>query len=203
MFAPFFLGRSFSLVRTKYAKSASRYMKQSTIVSCREPLRRNSCARVLSILRSMAAGEDGRGRSRRRSRRRAEAMAGVGTRWKILPKQWRYFSASSCPYACTHHSGTVQWAEKRKCGSAGLFLKKYGKFLSPFSSNLLSAFIFASFHVQVTYSSSLPIFLIVTLILGLLLGYLAQKSGSILASVIFHAGTDIPIFLVYLSYLSQ
>jgi uncharacterized protein len=84
----------------------------------------------------------------------------------------------------------------------GLFLKKYGKFLSPFSSNLLSAFIFASFHVQVTYSSSLPIFLMVTLILGLLLGYLAQKSGSILASVIFHAGTDIPIFLVYLSYLS-
>jgi membrane protease YdiL (CAAX protease family) len=84
----------------------------------------------------------------------------------------------------------------------GLFLKKYGKFLGPLSSNLLSVFIFASFHVQVTYSSSLPIFLLVTLVLGLWLGYLMQKSGSLLASVIFHAATDIPIFVVYLSYLS-
>jgi membrane protease YdiL (CAAX protease family) len=33
------------------------------------------------------------------------------------------------------------------------------------------------------------------------LGFLTQKSGSILASVLFHAGSDIPIFLVYLSYV--
>ena len=31
----------------------------------------------------------------------------------------------------------------------GVFLKKYGKFLSPFSANILSAIIFASFHVQI------------------------------------------------------
>jgi uncharacterized protein len=84
----------------------------------------------------------------------------------------------------------------------GLFLKKYGKFLGPFSSNLLSAFIFASFHVQVQYTPALLPFLIITLVLGLFLGYLAQKSGSLLASAIFHAGSDIPIFLVYLSYVS-
>ncbi len=82
----------------------------------------------------------------------------------------------------------------------GLFLKKYGRFLGPLSSNLLAAIIFASFHVQVQYSRSLPIFLAIALIQGLVLGYLMQKSGSIHASVIFHAGTDIPIFLVYLSY---
>jgi uncharacterized protein len=85
----------------------------------------------------------------------------------------------------------------------GLFLNKYGKFLGSFSSNLLSAFIFASFHVSVTYSRSLPIFLVITLVQGLILGYLMQKSSSLLASVIFHAGLDIPIFLVYLSYLSS
>jgi membrane protease YdiL (CAAX protease family) len=40
-----------------------------------------------------------------------------------------------------------------------LFLKKYGKFLGPLSSNKLSAIIFASFHVQVTYTSALLPFL--------------------------------------------
>jgi membrane protease YdiL (CAAX protease family) len=83
----------------------------------------------------------------------------------------------------------------------GLFLRKYGKFLSPFSSNLLSAVIFTSFHVQIQYTPSLLPFLLITLILGLVLGFLTQKSGSILASVLFHAGSDIPIFLVYLSYV--
>ncbi len=82
----------------------------------------------------------------------------------------------------------------------GLFLDKYGKFLSPFASNLLSAFIFASFHVQVQYTPALIPFLIFALVLGLLFGYLMQKSGSLLPSLLFHAGSDIPIFLVYLSY---
>ncbi len=82
----------------------------------------------------------------------------------------------------------------------GLFLKKYGRFLSPFGSNLLSAVIFASFHVQVQYTPALIPFLIIALVLGLLFGYLMQKSDSLLPSLIFHAGSDIPIFLVYLSY---
>src|SRR5690349_2426699 len=82
----------------------------------------------------------------------------------------------------------------------GLFLKKYGKFLSPLSSNLLAAIIFASFHVQVTYTPALVPFLAITLVSGLFYGYLMQKSESVLASLLFHAGMDIPIFLVYLSY---
>ena len=85
----------------------------------------------------------------------------------------------------------------------GLFLKKYGRFLGPLTSNMLAAIIFASFHVQVQYSRSLPIFLAIALIQGLILGFLMQKSRSILAPAIFHAGTDIPIFLVYLSYASR
>jgi membrane protease YdiL (CAAX protease family) len=85
----------------------------------------------------------------------------------------------------------------------GLFLKKYGQFVGPLAANLLSAFIFASFHVAVTYSRSLPLFLAIALIQGLILGYLMQKSGSLLSSVIFHAGSDIPIFLVYLSFAAH
>ena len=85
----------------------------------------------------------------------------------------------------------------------GLFLNKYGRFLSPVSSNLLAAIIFTSFHVQVQYSASIVIFLAYALINGLILGWLMQRTRSIIASTIFHAGTDIPIFLVYLSYVSS
>ncbi len=84
----------------------------------------------------------------------------------------------------------------------GLFLNKYGRFLSPVSSNLLAAGIFTSFHVQVQYSASIVPFLAYALIIGLILGWLMQRTKSILAPAIFHAGTDIPIFLVYLSYAS-
>jgi membrane protease YdiL (CAAX protease family) len=83
-----------------------------------------------------------------------------------------------------------------------IFLKKYGEFLGPLSSNLLAAIIFTLFHVQVQYTPSLLPFLGITLILGLFLGYLMQRSGSILAPAIFHAGTDIPIYLVFLLYSS-
>lgn len=84
-----------------------------------------------------------------------------------------------------------------------LFLNKYGRFLGPLSSNLLAAMIFTSFHVQVQYSASIVPFLAYALIIGLILGWLMQRTNSILASAIFHAGTDIPIFLVYLSYASM
>ena len=85
----------------------------------------------------------------------------------------------------------------------GLFLRRYGRFLAPFSSNALAAVIFASFHVQVQYSRSLAFFLVIALIEGLLLGLLMQKSRSLWAAAILHAGTDIPIFLVYLSSASR
>ena len=82
----------------------------------------------------------------------------------------------------------------------GLFLNKYGRFLGPFASNLLAAVIFTSFHVQVQYTASVVIFLAYALINGLILGWLMQRTKSILPPMIFHAGTDIPIFVVYLSY---
>ncbi len=83
-----------------------------------------------------------------------------------------------------------------------LFLNKYGRFLSPMVANLLAAVIFTSFHVEVKYAASVVVFLVYTLVIGLIAGWLMQRSSSLLASTIFHAATDIPIFLVYLSYAS-
>jgi len=81
----------------------------------------------------------------------------------------------------------------------GLFLKTYRKFLGSKPSNLVQAIIFASFHLQVQYTSFLIVFVGITLILGLWLGYLMGKSGSLLGPTVFHAGADIPIYLVFLS----
>ncbi len=82
----------------------------------------------------------------------------------------------------------------------GIFLKKYAKFLGPLTSNLLQAIIFTAFHTQVQYTQNLLPFLGITFVLGWWLGYLMQRSGNLFASTIFHAGADIPIYLVFLSY---
>jgi uncharacterized protein len=84
----------------------------------------------------------------------------------------------------------------------GLFLKRYGQFLGPWPSNLLTAVVFTSFHVQVQYALHLLPFLGFTFVLGLFLGYLMQRSGSLIGPVLFHAGSDIPIFVAYLSSVS-
>jgi uncharacterized protein len=81
-----------------------------------------------------------------------------------------------------------------------LFLDKYGVFLRQLLSNALAAVIFTSFHVQVQYSASILVFLVYTLAIGLILGWLMQRTRSVIPPLIFHAGTDIPIFLVYLTY---
>lgn len=81
-----------------------------------------------------------------------------------------------------------------------LFLNKYERFLSPALANVLAAVIFTSFHVEVKYAASVVIFLVYTLVIGLIAGWLMQRSGSLFASTVFHAATDIPIFLVYLSF---
>jgi membrane protease YdiL (CAAX protease family) len=77
----------------------------------------------------------------------------------------------------------------------GLFLRKLQPFLGKFLSNLLIVFVFTLLHKGVTYSSSETIFLVLLVPLGLVWGYIMQKTDSVWGSIIFHAGTDIPIFL--------
>ncbi len=83
----------------------------------------------------------------------------------------------------------------------GLFLRKLQPFLGKFLSNLLIVFVFTLLHKGVSYSSSETIFLAILVPLGLVWGWIMQKTDSVWASILFHAGTDIPIFLGIFSNL--
>ncbi len=82
----------------------------------------------------------------------------------------------------------------------GLFLKKFGPKLGSKTSNVLQAVIFSLSHsvagvgadAYTPYVWGLVIF---TFSLGLVWGYLIQRTDTIWGSVLFHAGTDIPVFL--------
>ncbi|MHC1685579.1 MAG: CPBP family intramembrane glutamic endopeptidase [Clostridiaceae bacterium] len=84
----------------------------------------------------------------------------------------------------------------------GLFLRKTGAFIGNFPSNLVFAIPFVLHHTGVTYTNDAILFLAYLLPLSLVWGYLMQKTGSLWASVLFHAGTDIPIALVIFSQIS-
>lgn len=77
----------------------------------------------------------------------------------------------------------------------GLFLKKLQPFLGSLFSNLLIVFVFTLLHKGVTYSSNDYIFIAILIPLGVAWGYIMQKTDSVWGSILFHAGTDIPIFL--------
>jgi membrane protease YdiL (CAAX protease family) len=77
----------------------------------------------------------------------------------------------------------------------GLFLRKFEVFLGVDQSNLLQAIIFVLAHVSETYSSAMIMFLFLVFLLGLAFGAITQKTNSLIGSIIFHAGTDIPVIL--------
>jgi len=83
----------------------------------------------------------------------------------------------------------------------GLFLKKYESLLGVGASNFLQATIFALAHLGARYTPTLLIFLVITFFLGLAFGAVMQKTDSLLASVLFHAGSDIPAILGMFSNL--
>jgi membrane protease YdiL (CAAX protease family) len=82
----------------------------------------------------------------------------------------------------------------------GLFLKKFEPELGLKASNLLQAIIFSLSHSVAGiglngYTPYVWALVIFTFSLGLVWGYIMQRTDSILGSALFHAGTDIPIFL--------
>jgi uncharacterized protein len=82
----------------------------------------------------------------------------------------------------------------------GLFLKKYEAKLGPRTSNLLQAIIFSLSHSVAgvglnSYTPFIWALVIFTFALGLAWGYIMQRTNSIIGSVLFHAGTDIPVFI--------
>ena len=72
----------------------------------------------------------------------------------------------------------------------GIFLKKCEPFLGINLSNILTALIFALAHMQITFTSSVPIFVVIVFFLGLGLGHTMQKTDSLIAPALFHAGAD-------------
>ena len=77
----------------------------------------------------------------------------------------------------------------------GLFLKRFSAIIGNRLSNILTAVLFALAHIQITYFSEIIIFLLVLFSLGLLWGYIIQRTNSLLASVLFHAGADTLIII--------
>lgn len=82
----------------------------------------------------------------------------------------------------------------------GLFLKRYEPFMGKWLANLLTAIVFTMIHMQVTYVADVLQFLFIVFPLALIWGYLMQKTDSLLASVLFHAGGDcLIIFAIFAS----
>jgi membrane protease YdiL (CAAX protease family) len=82
----------------------------------------------------------------------------------------------------------------------GLFLKKYQAVFGAKASNLLQAVIFSLSHSVAgvglnAYTPFIWALVVFTFLLGLAWGYLMQRTNSMIGSVLFHAGTDIPVFL--------
>lgn len=88
----------------------------------------------------------------------------------------------------------------------GIFLKKYESLLGSKSANLLQAIIFSLSHSVAgmgseAYTPYTVVLVLFTLVLGLAWGFVMQRTNSIWGSVLFHAGSDISIFLGIFSNL--
>ncbi len=81
----------------------------------------------------------------------------------------------------------------------GLFLRKLEPIVGRWRSNLLVAIAFTAAHMQVGYTDDLPLFLGVLFVLALAWGYVMQKTESLLAPVLFHAGADMLIMMAIFS----
>jgi membrane protease YdiL (CAAX protease family) len=83
----------------------------------------------------------------------------------------------------------------------GLFLQKLEPFLGAFPANLCMAIPFTMLHIGIDYSRNTLLLLALLLPLGLLLGYVMQKTRSILAPWLIHACVDIAVVLSLFSQL--
>jgi hypothetical protein len=83
----------------------------------------------------------------------------------------------------------------------GLFLRKLEPFLGVFPSNLCMAIPFTMLHIGVNYTQNTLMLLAFLLPLGLVLGYIMQKTNSILGPWLMHASVDIAVVLALFSTL--
>ncbi|MEN6409957.1 MAG: CPBP family intramembrane glutamic endopeptidase [Anaerolineaceae bacterium] len=83
----------------------------------------------------------------------------------------------------------------------GLFLRKLEPFFGKFFSVFLIALVFTVLHSVVNYTPNMLMFLAIVFPLALVWGWLMLKTEGVWASILFHAGMDIPIILSIYSNL--
>jgi membrane protease YdiL (CAAX protease family) len=83
----------------------------------------------------------------------------------------------------------------------GLFLRKLEPLLGAFPANLCMAIPFVALHYGVDYTQNIFLIMALLLPLGLALGYVMQKTNSIIASWLIHASLDIAVVLALFSKL--
>ncbi len=87
----------------------------------------------------------------------------------------------------------------------GLILRKLEPLFGEKPSNLLQALIFAITHMgslSAQYTPGLLIYIVVTFVLGLGMGYLMQKTDSLIGPSLVHAGVDVSVVLAIFPTLS-
>jgi membrane protease YdiL (CAAX protease family) len=77
----------------------------------------------------------------------------------------------------------------------GIFLRRLDPLIGTRSANLLTAVVFALAHTRVTYTPDVLVFVGITFVLGLVWGYIIQKTDSLVGSSLFHAGADVLIIV--------
>jgi membrane protease YdiL (CAAX protease family) len=75
----------------------------------------------------------------------------------------------------------------------GLFLRRLGRFVGDDWANIVTATVFTFAHLGVLFAKPLSTFLMIVFVLGLLWGWIMQRTGSVLAPALFHAGVDMLI----------
>jgi len=83
----------------------------------------------------------------------------------------------------------------------GLFLRKLEPLLGAFPANLCMAIPFVALHYGVDYTQNILMILVLLLPLGLALGYVTQKTNSIIGAWLIHASVDIAVVLALFSNL--
>jgi membrane protease YdiL (CAAX protease family) len=82
-----------------------------------------------------------------------------------------------------------------------LFLRKLEPFMVRFAANVLLAIVFSLHHVGVPYGPQQVLFLAFTFGLALAWCDMMQTTDTLWGSVLFHAGTDIPVVLALFAAL--
>jgi len=80
-----------------------------------------------------------------------------------------------------------------------LFLKKLEPLIGGKTALVITSLVFAGVHISSTYVIDIMVFMVLLMVLGLLWGWLMQKSDSIWGSVLFHAGADVVVILGFLA----